>query len=338
MTPMEILNQYPVWKRNTEVTHVSDGVIARRLMREYAFKGEIAKRVKTLIPELDGKRTTREIAAKCDLGAESAAQVIAKLGALGLVGLVGGTAERATISGVEFHEIHRRYCETWLQRVYDHPFWDKVMTGRASRAQIFGFAFEKYHYIEGAHEHMSIAVANATPEMMVHLARHFIEEYTHGDIYRAGLRAYFPDEVVLRSQPLPSTRALLNFLNESAMRNSFSYYAGNELLQATENSAREGEVDEVNLFYAGLLEHYPWAERLVRSFEDHTRLDQKLGHQDVFLEMCRDVPDLTRAQAEDALNTTRLMAEHLVLFMDGVDRYYEARPVVPRVPATLLSI
>jgi hypothetical protein len=122
------------------------------------------------------------------------------------------------------------------------------------------------------------------------------------------------------------------------MRNSFSYYAGNELLQATENSAREGEVDEVNLFYAGLLEHYPWAERLVRSFEDHTRLDQKLGHQDVFLEMCRDVPDLTRAQAEDALNTTRLMAEHLVLFMDGVDRYYEARPVVPRVPATLLSI
>ena len=60
---------------------------------------------------------------------------------------------------------------------------------------MIGFAFEKYHYIEGAYEHMAIAAANATPEMMPHLARHFIEEYTHGDIYRKGLRSLFPDDV-----------------------------------------------------------------------------------------------------------------------------------------------
>ena len=59
-----------------------------------------------------------------------------------------------------------------------------------------------------------IAAANATPEMMPHLARHFIEEYNHGDIYRKGLRSLFPDDVVLRAQPLPSTRALVNFLSE----------------------------------------------------------------------------------------------------------------------------
>ena len=68
------------------------------------------------------------------------------------------------------------------------------MTGKASRAQVLGFAFEKYHYIEGAFEHMAIAAANATPEMMPHLARHFIEEYNHGDIYRKGLRSLFPDD------------------------------------------------------------------------------------------------------------------------------------------------
>ena len=57
---------------------------------------------------------------------------------------------------------------------------------------------------------MAIAAANATPEMMPHLARHFIEEYVHGDIYRSGLRSLFRDEVILASQPLPSTRALVN--------------------------------------------------------------------------------------------------------------------------------
>ena len=86
----------------------------------------------------------------------------------------------------------------WLQPIYDHPLWEKIVTGKATRAQVLGFAFEKYHYIEGAFEHMAIAAANATPEMMPHLARHFIEEYNHGDIYRKGLRSLFPDDTVLR--------------------------------------------------------------------------------------------------------------------------------------------
>ena len=125
----------------------------------------------------------------------------------------------------------------WLQRVYDHPLWQKLTTGTATRAQVLGFAFEKYHYIEGAYEHMAIGAANATPEMMPHLAEHFIEEYKHGDIYRKGLRSLFPNDIVLNAQPLPSTRALVNFLSESAASNSFGYYAGNELLQMTENTS-----------------------------------------------------------------------------------------------------
>jgi len=34
---------------------------------------------------------------------------------------------------------------------------EKIVTGKASRAQVIGFAFEKYHYIEAAFEHMGIA-------------------------------------------------------------------------------------------------------------------------------------------------------------------------------------
>jgi len=202
---------------------------------------------------------------------------------------------------------------------------------------VIGFAFEKYHYIEAAFEHMVIAAANATPEMMPHLARHFIEEYTHGDIYRKGLRSLFPDELILRSQPLPSTRALVNYLNESAQRSSFAYYSGNELLQMTENTDDERAGGAVDEFYDAMRKHYPYTDKLIDSFIAHTKADQKLGHADAFLLMCKSVPPLTRREVNDALNVAKNMAEHLVLFMDGIDTYYEHFPIVPRRACDLTS-
>jgi pyrroloquinoline quinone (PQQ) biosynthesis protein C len=241
------------------------------------------------------------------------------------------------MTGVEFHAIHREYSTFWLEDVYRHPFWEKVVNGKASRAQVLGFAFEKYHYIEAAFEHMGIAAANASPEMMPHLARHFIEEYTHGDIYRKGLRSLFPDGTILHSQPLPSTRALVNYLNESASRSSFSYYAGNEVLQMTENTG-DGKADNaVDDFYAAMRKHYPWSDKLIDSFIAHTKADQKLGHQDAFMEMCKSIPPLTRREVNDALNVAKNMAEHLLLFMDGIDTFYANFETVPRLPCDLLS-
>jgi pyrroloquinoline quinone (PQQ) biosynthesis protein C len=195
---------------------------------------------------------------------------------------------------------------------------------------VIGFAFEKYHYIEAAFEHMGAAAANATPEMMPHLARHFIEEYAHGDIYRNGLRSLFPNDVILRSQPLPSTRALVNYLSESAQRSSFSYYAGNELLQMTENIDDEQTGRAVSDFYGAMRKHYPYTDKLVDSFIAHTTADQKLGHADTFLRMCESVPALTHREVNDALNVSKNIAEHLVLFLDGIDTFYAHFPTVPR--------
>ncbi len=110
----------------------------------------------------------------------------------GVVAFASTRNDGALMTGLEFYELHKERSSFWLRDVYAHPFWEKVCNGTATRAQVIGFAFEKYHYIEAAFEHMGIAAANATPEMMPHLARHFIEEYTHGDIYRKGLRACSP--------------------------------------------------------------------------------------------------------------------------------------------------
>ncbi len=327
----------PVLKRSAEVSRREDEVVLRYLDDEITLRGPAAALFDRMLPLLRDRKPVGEIAER--LG-EPPARVEKLAGELARTGVIADQATArpgATMTGLELHALHRRYTNHWLREVYRHPFWEKVTTGSASRAQVVGFALEKYHYIESAHEHMGVAAANASPEMMPHLARHFIEEYGHGDIYRRGLQSLFADEVILSSQPLPSTRALCNFLREAAAGSSFAYYAGNEVLQMTENTGVASAAREVDDFHGAMRKHYPFTNGLVDSFIAHTRADQKLGHADVFLEMCRSIPPLTLTEAREAMRTARSAVEHLVLFLDGIDTFYAAFPVAPRLASTLLS-
>jgi pyrroloquinoline quinone (PQQ) biosynthesis protein C len=309
-------------------------VVIEHLDEEISLEGAGASLLERVLPLLDGKTPLDQIAARLEESAARVRALVERLRGAGVVALVDAAQ---AMSGAEFHALHRRYARHWLRDVYQHPLWEKIVTGAATRAQVIGFAFEKYHYIEGAYEHMAVAASNATREMMPHLARHFIEEYHHGDIYRKGLQSLFPDELVVRAQPLPSTRALVNFLSETAAQSSFAYYAGNEVLQLTENTSEARESRSVDDFYEAMRRHYPWSDRLIASFIAHTRADQKLGHEDVFEEMCAVIPPLSAREVTDALNVARSTAEHLMLFMDGIDLHYATFPTVPRVPCDLLS-
>jgi pyrroloquinoline quinone (PQQ) biosynthesis protein C len=322
-------------KRGANISANASRVVIAYLADEITLTGRTAELFGKMRPHLDGTRGVDRIA---DEVAEPVERVRALAAELERVGVVADVSvDPPPMTGEAFYALHHRLCGAWLEPVYQHRLWDKIVSGRATRAQVLGFAFEKYHYIEAAYEHMALAAANATPELMPHLARHFIEEHNHGDIYRKGLSSLFPDEVILTAQPLPSTRALVNFLSESAVRCSFSYYAGNELLQMTENTGDPSAQGSVDSFYEAMRRHYPYTGPLIDSFVAHTRADQKLGHEDVFFEMCRAVPPLSHAQVTDALNTVRSMAEHLQLFMDGIDVFYERFPTVPRLPCELGS-
>lgn len=329
----------PVLKRTAKVSNRDGNAVIRYLEEEVILEGAGAELFNKLAPFLDGKNSIGMIAERVG---EKPMRVEAFLDQLRKAGILAlkspeGSVDTFSMTGLEFYELHRKHSQFWLQPVYAHPLWEKMTSGKANRAQIIGFAFEKYHYIEGAHEHMGIAAANATPEMMPHLARHFIEEYSHGDIYRKGLRSLFPDELVLYSQPLPSTRALVNFLSETAARSSFAYYAGNEVLQMTENTSDDAHSQSIDDFYAAMRRHYPYTDKLIDSFIAHTKADQKLGHDNVFMEMCESIPPMNRREVTDAMNVAKSMAEHLLLFMDGIDVWYGANELVPREPCSLLS-
>jgi pyrroloquinoline quinone (PQQ) biosynthesis protein C len=326
----------PLLRRGAEVISADQTVAIRHHRDEVRLEGAAAQLFLRAGQYLDGKTPLASAAAQLGEAPSRLEKLLGELEKAGVLAFLSAQNEQGLMSGTDFYRLHREHCNYWLDAVYRHPFWEKVVTGKASRAQVIGFAFEKYHYIEAAFEHMGIAAANATTEMMPHLARHFIEEYTHGDIYRKGLRSLFPDEVILHSQPLPSTRALVNYLNESAQRSSFAYYSGNELLQMTENEDG-GASGAVGEFYDAMRKHYPYTGRLIDSFIAHTRADQNLDHANAFLLMCQSVPPLTVREVNDALNVARNMAEHLVLFMDGIDTFYANFDAVPRLPCDLLS-
>jgi pyrroloquinoline quinone (PQQ) biosynthesis protein C len=334
-----MLSEIPLLRRSATVSPAPGRVTIEYLEDQITLEGAGADLFGRLLPHFDGQTSLRGIATRVAEPPARVERLASELQRAGVLTFVPtpSTDSGPMMTGLEFYALHRRYVSYWLRDVYGHPLWEKMVTGKATRAQVIGFAFEKYHYIEGAYEHMALAAANATPEMMPHLARHFIEEYMHGDIYRKGLSSLFPDELVLYSQPLPSTRALINFLSESASRNSFGYYAGNELLQMTENTSDECESSSIENFYDALRKHYPYTKRLVDSFIAHTNADQSLGHKDVFHEMCESVPPLTPREVKDAMNIVKSMAEHLVLFLDGIDVFYGNFPTMPRTPCNLLS-
>jgi pyrroloquinoline quinone (PQQ) biosynthesis protein C len=329
---------FPLLRRSANVQRREEGrLIIEHLSNEVTLEGPAAALFDRLLPHLDGQTSLGALAEKLNERPDRLAQLARQLGEAGVLAFRNDGDDSGRMSGEAFYQLHKERCAHWLRPIYEHPLWEKIVEGRATRAQVLGFAFEKYHYIEGAYEHMAIAAANASPEMMPHLARHFIEEYNHGDIYRKGLQSLYADEVILSAQPLPSTRALVNFLSESAARNSFAYYAGNELLQLTENTGEDEAGQSVNAFYDGMKKHYPFTERLINSFLAHTHADQKLGHDDVFQQMCASIPPLTRKEVRDALEVTRSMAEHLRLFMDGIDVFYARFPQIPRLHSTLRS-
>jgi pyrroloquinoline quinone (PQQ) biosynthesis protein C len=303
--------------------------------KRYELTGIDESRWKAIFERMDGTRTIGELCRSAKLDESALHEIIDRLRNEGVIN--AGVDEPERWSGKEFWSLHDQYCRGWLDRIAGHPIWPALASGTAQRAVAVGFVIEKYHYIEGAHEHMAFAVANADPRIGRDLIRHFQEEYSHGELYLAGLTSLLPRESVVRSLPLPSTRALLNLLNELAQSDSLAYYSANEFLQKTEND-EEVLRTATESFYTAIERAYALPAEICESMRRHTRLDQALGHADVFREMCEKLQWVERAEVNRYIGATRRVVEHLEYFLDGIQIFYEARPYFPRPSLSICNV
>lgn len=282
---------------------------------------------------MDGSHTIEDISRKTLIPTSDLSDIINSFYDKNIIGFAN---DDRIYSGAEFWQLHDEYSRQWLDKIADHPIWPALTEGTAHRAVAIGFVIEKYHYIEGAYEHMATAVANADSRIAEDLIRHFKEEYNHGDIYLGGLSSLFPKQLVVESAPLPSTRALINCLNELAQSDSVAYYSANEFLQKTENIG-DGIGDPVETFYKAIEKNYSLPSAVCRAMRAHTNQDQELGHKDVFSEMCNKLDTISFASVNKYLQATKQIAEHLEYFLDGIFLYYSKYSYVPRPRATLIS-
>src|SRR3954469_23419173 len=147
-------SEIPLLKSTAKISSSVDKVVIEYLQQEITLEGSAASLFGRILPHLDGKTALDSIAARACVELSDVRRLTSELGRTGVVSLIRGVprsddappADADLVSGAEFHALHRRYTAGWLQPIYEHPLWQRIVSGSASRAQVLGFAFEKYHY------------------------------------------------------------------------------------------------------------------------------------------------------------------------------------------------
>jgi pyrroloquinoline quinone (PQQ) biosynthesis protein C len=198
-----------------------------------------------------------------------------------------------------------------------------LLSGRAERSLVLGWGIEFYHFVEAANEHMAAAVAQCRDgsQTRAWLAKHYVEERDHGSIFLDGLAGVGLDrDLVRRAPPLPSTRALINYLTELASADTFAYAGAFGVMQANREATTR---DAIGQFFTFLSGKYPFAMQLFNAFRQHALIDVDLKHQHLALEMmcegCKELPCDVMARP---INAARSVTEHFIMFFESIRQYY----------------
>jgi hypothetical protein len=132
-----------------------------------------------------------------------------------------------TVPHDEFAEFSRRVFATWKKRLFGHPLWRGLVDGNAPAAQFAGWLMENYHFIEGVNDRLGSATAYCrSRQARRHFARHYREEYDHGEFFIQALLALgFTRDAVYASRPLASTRGIIDHMRRCARQDSLFYAA-----------------------------------------------------------------------------------------------------------------
>src|SRR5205823_6439209 len=84
----------------------------------------------------------------------------------------------ATLTGEELHRVFSNALPSWLDQAFSHPFWERMTSGRGSRALFVGWLIELYHYTRNANRHMPLSCAHTREKALKSLrAKHYAEEW-----------------------------------------------------------------------------------------------------------------------------------------------------------------
>jgi hypothetical protein len=294
--------------------------------------------IRDLLLRLDGEAIPQALAAEYGVGANALEAVLSALLESDLLLDADRAADAA--NPAEMAAALRLEARFWALPIFEQPFWETLLAGHSSRAQVLGWGLEFYHFVEAANLYMALGVAHTrhAPHMREAIARHYIEEMHHGTIFLDGLVACGIERAsLLAAPPLPHTKALIHHLAELAYEGELPYTAAFAIRQPGLSAPSR---DALDLFYGRLGALYPYAAHMFKAFHRHAALDLDLRHEEpVFYQLCRQAPGLSTNECRLASETMRAVAELFILFFEGIgDAYAGGEQFAPRRPLYIEAV
>jgi pyrroloquinoline quinone (PQQ) biosynthesis protein C len=265
-----------------------------------------------------------------DLGMDEA-KVPKFLGALehsGLLTRVDG--EEKPMSGLEFHAKFNSVLGSWLSEAFEHPFWERMMSGKGSARLFTGWLIELYHYTKNANRHMPLSCARAPEKAIKQLrAKHYAEEWNHYHYFMKSLKALsFTEKQIAESVPLPMTLALSNFMRQAARRDILAYSICSAVLEGTTTDR-----GQYNPYYQRSADLYGIPKEAIAPIFAHLDLDVQYQHSDLFRDILEKVPEMSADRVSLVLDYGHQLVEHIWLWTDNIEKYYQVESnLVPRRP------
>src|SRR5580692_6949792 len=235
-------------------------------------------------------------------------------------------AAQQPMSGIEFHQKFSAVLGSWLSEAFEHPFWERMMSGKGSARLFTGWLIELYHYTKNANRHMPLSCAYGHEKQAKQLrAKHYAEEWNHYHYFMKSLKALdFKEVDIADSVPLPMTLALSNFMRQAAREDILAYSICSAVLEGTTTNR-----GAYNPYYEKTAELYKLPPESIAPIYAHLDLDVQYQHSDLFLDILSTVKSIPAARAGRILEDGHQLVEHIWLWTDSIEKYYgvESNPM-----------
>jgi len=316
---MSLMHRRTLLSPHCRVSMESNTLVMTTREDEYRFVVSEPEAFVRVLEELRGSGFPSELAANQNVDGTALEPLLVTLANDAV--LLDIDAAKESPNDADAAQAMLREARFWARTVFEQPFWDDLLAGRFSRAQVLGWGVEFFHFVDAANFYMPLGVAHTRHgrHLREAIARHYIQEMDHGVIFLEGLaRSGLDRSSILIAPPLPHTQALINGLAELAIEGEVPYTAAFAVMQP---GITEPSITALDEFYGALSKLYPFASPMFDAFRRHARIDVDLHHEETtFALLCQTgITPKERARASQAMQT---VAENFVLFFEGIHDWY----------------
>lgn len=242
----------------------------------------------------------------------------ASAGVVGLIEAQGGFATllpHRSCSRRELRLAFDRLRSLWMSAYYTHPLWERLRSGRASRAELVAWVLHNYQVsrIAGPVAARCAAAAHASVTRRRFLDD-ALDEFWHAEAFyfvrHPGLS--LSDEQVACSVPLPATRAFELHTLQTAERNALGH-----ILIAYHQESTVHFLDDCLGFYDEVERRYG-LPGFFGSWQAHMCIDREEGHCDGVAQLLDGDEPVPPRERDDALRAAWLAHHHLMAALDDI--------------------